>query len=384
MTYLVYPGAEHTRFQHSLGVMHLSSAIFDEVAGKGDLVAKWGDEEIKRCRQLIRLYGLLHDLGHAPFSHAAEKDDPEENLFSSDLDHEQYSRRIIQETKISKLVEQTGVSTRDLIGLMSGTAPDPHFRLLRQVMNSELDVDKIDYLLRDSLFCGVAYGLFDLPRLLSSLTVYTRGTSSRLALDEGGLQVAEAFVLARYYMFTQVYFHRTRRLFDYMIRKFILDLLGGGKLPVDIDQFLAWDDIRVDRELWERAGGRRRNHWAHAITARKLMKRIYESGTHAGELELQRLRWTSLRLKEKGFSPTQVFVDGAYKLPHKFPRNMKDDPDAVNILTRRGKAVAITERSELVRKLTEPINILRVYAARAFEKRVEKVIEEVRRIASGS
>jgi len=168
MTHLVYPGAEHTRFQHSLGVMHLASNIFDRIVQKNALESTWGEEEVRRCRHLLRLYALLHDVGHAPFSHASEEGmEQEESLFPQGASHETYTVKMIASDEIGGLIRDKsasfcGVTPDDLLELIEGTSLDRRLYFLRQLMNSEVDADKMDYLLRDSHYCGVAYGLFDL------------------------------------------------------------------------------------------------------------------------------------------------------------------------------------------------------------------------------
>jgi len=391
MTHLVYPGAEHTRFQHSLGVMHLASEVFDMIVATGDLERAWGGEEVARSKQLLRLYALLHDLGHAPFSHSAEKTDPEENLFPENCDHETYSIKIISETSIAALVARVGESlTRklgsaysiepaDLEKLINGAIVDPHLYLLRQLMNSELDVDKMDYLLRDSHYCGVAYGLFDLPRLKGSLTVYTEGPLTKLAVDEGGIHVVEAFILARYYMFTQVYFHRTRRILDYILRRFRREELPGSKLPHDTEEFLEWDDVRVASLIRQKARGNQ-SEWAARLEERRLLRLVRSSPTHASLADRRLINVIEKVITDR-FGKETVFVDRANRLPHRLPRDMKEDPNAVLALNRDGEPVAISESSEIVRKLSEPINILRIYAKEDVEEEVQALCDEYYKVA---
>jgi len=120
------------------------------------------------------------------------------------------------------------------------------FVFLSSFMDGELDCDKMDYLLRDSLYCGVNYGKYDVQRLISCLTVYREeGGSPRLAVKHGGVQAFEEFVLARYFMFVQVYFHRTRRYFDIMLKSALEKILDNGKYPENIEAYLSWDDCKV-------------------------------------------------------------------------------------------------------------------------------------------
>lgn len=193
-TYLVYHGAEHTRFGHSVGVMHLVTRAFHSAVSNyykqqtgtklfnNDIDAKWYE-------QILRLIALVHDLGHAPFSHGSEA------LFDDGLEHEDFTNKIICETEIADIILRVGqefcrknkvddsyLITPELLWSIYGEKnPESNpqymnhiidFKFLKTFMDSELDCDKMDYLLRDSYYCGVNYGKYDLNRIIDSLTVY--------------------------------------------------------------------------------------------------------------------------------------------------------------------------------------------------------------------
>lgn len=215
MTNLVFHGAEHTRFGHSLGVMFLVTRAFHMAVENGAAEYRFSRKKIEWYEQILRLIALTHDLGHAPFSHASE------SVFPDGIEHEDFTEKIIKETEIAEYIYAIGKEfktknekydiTPDLIcDIYRGRDPGEksEFTFLKSFMDGELDCDKMDYLLRDSLYCGVNYGKFDLDRLLSSLTIDVNDGVPRLAIDYGGLKVFEEFVLARYFMFTEVYFHR--------------------------------------------------------------------------------------------------------------------------------------------------------------------------------
>lgn len=161
MTNLVYHGAEHTRFGHSIGVMHLVTKAFRTIIRKG--VLSWSEKKIAWYEQILRLVALTHDLGHAPFSHASEA------VFPDKLEHEDFTEKIIKETCVAEYINDIGKEcknttgyniTPDLIcdiytGKIAGE--NSEFVFLRSFMDSELDCDKMDYLFRDSLYCGVNY-----------------------------------------------------------------------------------------------------------------------------------------------------------------------------------------------------------------------------------
>jgi len=161
-TYLVFPGAEHTRFSHVLGAMELAGKVYDALAGKApDLL---DPDPRSRDRRVVRIAALVHDIGHAPFSHSAE------DLFDEGIDHEEMTRRLLEIDEIQSMFDEhgDGITAADVQTLLAG-ATEGRERLLSQIISGELDVDKMDYLLRDSLYCGVRYGSYDLPRLLDTM-----------------------------------------------------------------------------------------------------------------------------------------------------------------------------------------------------------------------
>ena len=240
LTYLIYPGAVHTRFEHSIGVMKLVSDAYDSALDNTD-PGVFSFSEDKRCvyREILRLIALTHDLGHAPFSHASEE------VFPDKMVHEDYTRKIVCETEIADIIREIGKKFKDkyetapiitpelICNIYDGRDPGPDFEytFLKSFMDSELDCDKMDYLLRDSYFCGVKYGNYDRARLVESFTIYCHEGMPRLAIRKGGVQAFEEFVLARYFMFVQVYFHKTRRYFDKMFVEALKNILPSGVYP---------------------------------------------------------------------------------------------------------------------------------------------------------
>jgi HD superfamily phosphohydrolase len=202
--YTVYHGAEHSRFGHSLGVMHLADRILTNIKRNSQII---GDElDISdNDIQLCRFAALLHDVGHFPFSHASD------NLIPDD--HEDYSTSLV-ENVFAPSIEKTGVKVSDVNNLIKGKPP-LHKPFLSSLINSQLDVDKFDYLLRDSHYAGVTYGIFDINRLIASLAVVD---NDLLVLDSGYYAV-EQMIISRYHMFEQLYYHHTKRVFEEMAKK---------------------------------------------------------------------------------------------------------------------------------------------------------------------
>jgi HD superfamily phosphohydrolase len=265
----LYPGAMHTRFEHSLGVMQTASLLYQAIVGRSSFVLKedlgYTDVGLDRDHQLIRLAALLHDVGHSPFSHASE------GLFPAQpngkkFKHEQYSAAIVR-TELRDVIENHplnanyGFKAEDVAALLEGNTLAKQRVFWRELIDDQMDADRMDYLLRDSYHAGVQYGRFDLDRIKNTIVAIpgVDGSAPRLGVTNGGWHAAEALVLARYFMFTQVYFHKTRVAYDIHLREALKEILPGGKFPSpvgdELKKFLAWDDWRVLGALAKGEGG---------------------------------------------------------------------------------------------------------------------------------
>jgi HD superfamily phosphohydrolase len=378
LTNLVYHGAEHTRFGHSIGVMHLVTKAFHSVVEKNQ--DYFDKPTVDWYEQILRLIALTHDLGHAPFSHASEELFPIISASSDTkpkkLKHEDFTDRIIKETCIGDYIREIGNGfvvkygieyniTPELICEIyngDGTELPPKLLFLRSFMDSELDCDKMDYLLRDSFYCGVSYGKYDIDRLLKCMTLYEekeRPGIPRLGIESGGIQAFEGFILARYFMFVQVYFHRTRRYFDIMLAKALKEILPNSTYPADVDEYLDWDDVRVLSLLKQNATNCEE---AERIIRRKICPRIYETKVHP---EIADIRFFNV-LKHGLMSEIgqqYIIEDSADKVPHKIPVKVEvGDEMAIAIVNSTEKSLkSISEESYLINKLTEKIHIERLY-----------------------
>lgn len=207
---LTFPGADHTRFSHSLGVLHIASRIIDILRSR----YRDGDVEglLDKYQHSIKAAALLHDVGHGPFSHLVER------AFGSHNAHEERTVKMIteEESQLKQVLLDTGQNSTDVKQIIS-----KQFRcvFLQDIVSSQLDADRMDYLIRDSHFAGVQYGIFDLEWVLNCLCLGSYGQVSanglRLCLDRGrGLQAAEQLILARQHMSLQVYYHRSTRRWE--------------------------------------------------------------------------------------------------------------------------------------------------------------------------
>ncbi len=341
LTFLVYPGAEHSRFAHVLGAMHLAGRIFDALVDKRpDLVPA---AERPRLRRLARAAALLHDVGHAPFSHSAE------DRFEAGIDHEEMSRRLLSGDEVSALFARAGdgVQVGEVIDLLAGRVA-PERRFLAQIVSGELDVDKMDYLLRDSLYCGVRYGVYDLDRLLDTLVpiVDPETGAVGIGVEEGGVHAAEALVLARYYMFTQVYFNVTGKALEHHLTEWLR--LRAHFWPADPEAFLREDDASVLAAL--RAST---DEHARAVVDRAHFPLAFETREHLSAAERQEFEAALPQLLDR-FERGAVLVARSAKDPHRL------GPSRVLVSSADGRVEPMERASHFIRHLTR-IDRYRVY-----------------------
>lgn len=210
LSMFTYPGAEHSRFTHSLGVVHLMRRFLRHLIETEPMCPAWADE-LQEHRVVAEAAALLHDIGHGPFSHVLERLTGER--------HEQWTiRTLLGDTEVHQVLEghRTGLS-QEVAEVIRRTHPS---RLVVKLLSSQLDVDRMDYLLRDSLMTGAQYGRFDLEWLLHTLRIGVVNGQPEVGLDvKKGISVAEDFVMARYYMYLHVYLHKTTRSADLMLDK---------------------------------------------------------------------------------------------------------------------------------------------------------------------
>src|SRR5437016_9777268 len=207
-----YQGAEHSRFTHSLGALHLMTRILDQLSNR---IAP-------ADRAAARAAALLHDIGHGPFSHAMEK--------VLGVHHEQMTMLAVTspETALNATLKSFSAEMPDRVSLIIDGTFKP--AALAQLVSSQLDVDRMDYLLRDSLMTGAKYGLYDLEWIINSLHIDEQ--ADRIYVAARGVHAVEEYLQARYYMFRQVYFHRTLRSAEAVLRSALqrsLELMNKGE-----------------------------------------------------------------------------------------------------------------------------------------------------------
>ncbi|MDE0330823.1 MAG: HD domain-containing protein [Nitrospinae bacterium] len=294
LTYLVYPGATHKRFEHSLGVMELASRIYDVVtdpeniyqqyASVRDIIPIYRQFDHLHWRRTLRLAALCHDLGHLPFSHVSEE------LLPEDWDHERMTMEIILGKELADILRQIHVQPEDVAKLVIGPKKSKAYlkvelneweNILSEIITGDVfGADRMDYLLRDSYHAGVAYGKFDHYRLIDTMRVLPKqeaGGSQEpvLGVEEGGLESAEALLLARYFMFSQIYFHPVRLIYDEHLLDFLKSWLDKGLFPTDWKEHLKYTDNEVISAMLSIA--QNKSHPAHIHADRIVNRRHFRS-----------------------------------------------------------------------------------------------------------
>jgi len=248
LTDRVYPGARHSRFEHALGTLEVATMLLEEMRARLGLDALLGplglpesEDNWDQLVRMARLVALLHDIGHAPFSHVSE------GLLPSG-GHEQMTLALLEHPAVADHLRQRGDAICDAVmRILDPTDLDlpPHLRFVRSLVCGRFGADRMDYLLRDSHCLGVQYGCFDLPRILHTLTPVETTDGVRLGIERGGVLAAEGLQWARFSMFTQVYFHHTRRILDRHLINFLRVVIPEGRYPQQPEEYLHWDDHRV-------------------------------------------------------------------------------------------------------------------------------------------
>jgi len=364
LTDMVYPGATHTRFEHSIGVLQMATDMFNCIVANNKQALEdaysLDDSGIKNAQKIIRLAALLHDIGHAPFSHSGEDLMP---LLPTNhrryvegankrYEHEEYSIAIIKDVFKSIIEEHPlnrnyRIKVEDVTALLGDTSArvDAPSLLWKELISGQIDADRADYLLRDSLHLGVSYGLYDRNRLINCLTLGRSETDDLiLAIEEKSWHVAESLVLARYQMFSQVYFHKVRRIYDYHIQAATKEILthkrngiGVYPTPDELSEYLSFDDWEIYSALKQKLGG----HQGNIILDRKHFKCVYKSQlipTAEDETKI-------LELKEQYKNQPYYLDDKASTSWYKLDKDI--------IIYGNGRTQPLSEKSAIVKSMSE-------------------------------
>lgn len=299
-----FPSGVGNRFTHSLGVAHLADQAFEFIINNGlDISAN----KKQIFKKVLKMAALLHDIGHGPFSHSTEclmpkLDDLNINKYlnqetlSRRARHEDYSLKIIMESDLSQLLKNIGIEPRWVAQLLhkdfKGEASFfeennlNYLPLLRQIISSELDVDRLDYLHRDSVSCGVRYGLIDYKWLLSHFDSYKKDNKVFLCVRTEAIYTIESFILGRRHMRMVVYFHHKSTIYNEMLKKYAQTC--DWTLPTNIEQYCHFTDAYLLEKLKNDVDGKMEastknktqkqdsKKWAHLIANQQPYVRLYE------------------------------------------------------------------------------------------------------------
>lgn len=352
LVYLVYPGARHSRFDHSLGCMHLAK-MFGERLGLDGYKLK-----------VLTIAGLVHDLGHTPYSHLLEI-----LLREKGLTHEDMTLKILEEdSEISSSIERCGVSVKDVKNILEKKEP------LGSIISGPVDVDKLDFLLRDSYFTGAFYGVIDIARI-----IYTsRLINGRVALSTKALGVLEELAIARYQSFMNIYFHHTVRAAQTMFLRgvrMLRDLLDFPQMS--IEEYLDHDDFTVWCLMHQNEKTR---EVIRKIERRILPKVAYEYRIHESREHLKLIRDAEavknieeLIAGESGVPQEYVWIDTPYIPPLPYI-----DQDRIEFyIEEDGKTMLREYFSPLLKFTSEIYEILRVYTMKEYLDKVSKASAKI-------
>lgn len=284
----VFPGATHTRYLHSIGVMNVSTLVFNS------LFPNQYSKEVARLRESLRLGCLLHDIGHAPLSHSTESVMPMVSALNlpkqfvgkdRQASHEDYTIKSITDSSFTSSFKgvrnEFGVDPMAVAELVVGETSDPgyftinginYFPLLHQLVSSEMDCDRMDYLLRDSYFCGVSYGKFDLDWIIDNLKICVEKDEAYLGISERAISTFDDFLLSRFHMFMMVYFHYRAVCLEQMLLRYFQSAKSEYSIPAEIEAYLEHDDSYLYRVL-----RKSENIWAKRIVMNNIPKKVLET-----------------------------------------------------------------------------------------------------------
>lgn len=372
--HLTYPGAQHSRFEHSLGTMHTAGRAGQVLNEKGYI----DKDEI----QTLRLAALLHDVGHGPFSHLFEEVVAEKG----NITHEDIGRRIIGQTEIKEILKKYGFNVGSVSTLSFGQS---RTLFLNEVIAGPLSADVMDYLQRDSYFTGTEYGKVDAERLLSSFEVY----SKRLALDRAALYSFESLMISRYEMFKAVYFHKTVRSAEVMLlRSMILadEELHLTTCPLSEYLELTDDATMVKLTMLPRKndGLKLASRLATDYRDRKLLKCVFDKLLHKSDSIVRKVFSRNLLRTMRDeiadiarVEPNSVYID-ASKAPSVPLTPTKEALSSIALVGKDsgGRKVHYTMRiSEipLISSISGFMDMIRVYTEQENRKSVEKAAKKV-------
>jgi HD superfamily phosphohydrolase len=368
----VYPGANHTRFEHSIGVMYLAGKVTENP----NVSQAISEEEA----EAVRIAGLLHDVGHGPFSHVFE------HLLTKKLNktHEDITAWIIKHSELKDLLGSFGYKAEDIAELAVGSLFMRGKAFLNQIIRSSIDVDKLDFVVRDTYHTGAEYGFVDVFRLIHTFDVL----DGNLAVDIGALSTLESFIIARIESFKSIYFHRVGRAAQIMLATALEKAdeelgLSAFKTP---EEYLAMDDCTVWAML---KNCKKSSPIIKDLERRKMLKCAYEQTFYVKDKTVSNIfsaeefrnQIRNKIAKDAKVDPEAIIIDVPTVPSVPYHHSMFMEPMEIPVFSKthdgRKEVKRLSEISGIFEVLKGFINILRVYTD---EKNREKVAEAASKI----
>ncbi len=344
-TFLTFHGAEHSRFNHSLGVYEIVRRIIDDVfAGR----TEWNDDE----RLLTLCAALLHDLGHGPFSHSFEK------VF--DFDHEEFTRKIILgDTEVNKVLLKVGKDFPEKVAEVIAKTSEK--KLVVSLISSQIDADRMDYLQRDAYFTGVSYGQFDMERILRVM----RPREDQVVIKKSGMHAVEDYIMSRYQMYWQVYFHpvsrsaeviltkilhRAKQLFEenYSFKYEPIHFTSIFNEKVTLEDYLKLDEsvILYYFQIWQEEV----DPVLSDLCRRFVNRNLFKYAEFDPAKEYKKLAELGSLFKKAGIDPEYyLVVDSSSDLPYDFYRPGEEEERLpIHLLMHNGELKELSRESEIV------------------------------------
>ncbi|WP_338669095.1 HD domain-containing protein [Pseudodesulfovibrio methanolicus] len=389
LTKYVYPSAEHSRFVHSIGVMHCATLMLAGVMDHKH--TQLNLEPSAKIIKTLRFAALLHDIGHLPFSHAVEKE------WLQGLSHEDLSQYIINNyAGISDVITSENINPSVVAALLA-KKPPAHYKLFHEIISGQLDADRADYLLRDSHSCGVKYGEYDFARYLQIFAAREEDATGHFSLvvDEADLHVAESFLVSRYHYNLQIPYHRTRSGYDWVLRRFVqempnvlpLTIENGAIVFADFERLATVDDYTIITAAKES-----QSEWSDYIFRNEHLVPVIDTTSSSSEGKfffkalVRKLRDAPDFAEGEDYftqeQPVEILKRGTE--PDGSEAKAQNSPaeqyGKITLSTREGKGrperyVDITDRSWIFRQLAdEPVHIFRVYVKPARHSDANKLL----------
>lgn len=379
-----FPSATHNRFIHSLGAMHVATQAFSSLFQDDSVRSK-----LERFRKVLRFAAMLHDIGHGPLSHTSEAAMPPvadlklpitlKNL-KRQATHEDYTLKIILDSEMTERLEKAGkrfgfkpvhiaalispeIDPQDDFFQDKLTGETVDFRpLLEQLISSELDCDRMDYLRRDSHYLGVSYGEFDYNWIIANLCTFVQDKKVYLSLKHRAVYAFEDFLISRFHMFLMIYFHHKSVVYDRMLLEYFKSKDCDYSIPSNINEYLK----SVDGDLMQKLSSSP-NAWAKRITERKPYVVLIElpSGLSESTQDSELFHTVEARLKTKGIhylkeTSTSEFSKYMNSSGHKNPIYVRYD----NYFT-DPQFIPLGQYTDLFERYRKRRSVSRIYVAEA-------------------